>query len=374
MAERSVGGARNLGLDLIRALAITLVLIAHEGGAISFWFGYTLPHPLVATGFFGVELFFALSGFLIGGLLLDIIERDPSLAAWGRFMARRWLRTLPLYALWLAVLAIWWRPDGSRLLYLAMYGTLTQNFFWPMPADNWFGVSWSLSIEEWFYLLFSALLLGCVALTARRRLSLWCVIALFIVVPTALRWMVPDGLDFPEHIRRVVLLRLDAIAYGVAIVALWRAGHWSVARPYVLLAIGVTLLLMDWDYSFVWQADGGRWMRVFEVTVVPLAFSLCLPAAVLIRRLPGFEWLVRRLSALAYALYIVHLSVIDAVNVHRWAWGLSPVACMILTAMLIFGLAALLHRRIELPVMVHRPRQWPVSRAGAKQSVLIGSS
>jgi peptidoglycan/LPS O-acetylase OafA/YrhL len=49
------------------------------------------------SGFLGVELFFALSGFLVGSLLLELIERDASLLSWWRFMVRRWLRTVPLY-------------------------------------------------------------------------------------------------------------------------------------------------------------------------------------------------------------------------------------------------------------------------------------
>ena len=47
-----------------------------------------------------------------------------------------------------------------KLYYAVLYGTLTQDLLaWPMPEDNWFGVSWSLTIEEWFYLLFSAIFL-----------------------------------------------------------------------------------------------------------------------------------------------------------------------------------------------------------------------
>jgi peptidoglycan/LPS O-acetylase OafA/YrhL len=89
------------------------------------------------AGFFGVELFFALSGFLIGQLLLELTERDPGLGGWWRFMVRRWMRTLPLYLLCLLVLALLTGPAGDVSLYLARYGTLTQNLQWPMPADNW---------------------------------------------------------------------------------------------------------------------------------------------------------------------------------------------------------------------------------------------
>ena len=75
-------GGRNLGLDLVRSLAIVLVLLTHWGGAIAWSLGWTWPTSLIVAGFFGVELFFALSGFLIGQLLLELVERDPGLGGW----------------------------------------------------------------------------------------------------------------------------------------------------------------------------------------------------------------------------------------------------------------------------------------------------
>src|SRR5437868_4314520 len=87
---------RSAGLDLMRALAITLVLLHH----------FLLPvlrHaswvvPFFGWGFIGVDIFFALSGFLIGRILLKLdstVARRPRELL--RFWARRWLRTLPIY-------------------------------------------------------------------------------------------------------------------------------------------------------------------------------------------------------------------------------------------------------------------------------------
>ena len=141
----------------MRATAIVFVLASHCGDTFAGWLGGRAPEWLSVSGFFGVELFFVLSGFLIGRLLLGIIAEPPSLRAWGVFMARRWMRTLPIYLLWIAVLAVIWPPrPWDQVL---RYATLTQNLAWPMPS-GWFGVSWSLTVEEWFYLLFSALLLS----------------------------------------------------------------------------------------------------------------------------------------------------------------------------------------------------------------------
>ena len=87
-------------------------------------------------GGLGVELFFVLGGFLIGGLLLDVAERSPTLRGCFTFLVRRWMRTLPLYILWIAVLMVLMRPP-SRGEYAFSFLTFTQNLFWPMPADGW---------------------------------------------------------------------------------------------------------------------------------------------------------------------------------------------------------------------------------------------
>ena len=135
-----------VGLDLVRTLAIVLVLLSHIGGFSAVWAGRAAPHWLMMSGFFGVELFFALSGFLIGGLLLDLVEWDASFRGWARFTARRWARTLPLYWPWIDTLAVVWRPPTQLVQHILSYGSATQNLLWPMPQDAWFAVSWSLRV------------------------------------------------------------------------------------------------------------------------------------------------------------------------------------------------------------------------------------
>src|ERR1044071_10152047 len=88
---RFTGRERQPGLDLLRALAIIVVVIYHAA-----LFGFKLPSRIDRFGWIGVDLFFVLSGYLIGGQLLAQISRDNRLNL-PRFYARRALRILPAY-------------------------------------------------------------------------------------------------------------------------------------------------------------------------------------------------------------------------------------------------------------------------------------
>src|SRR5436305_15235385 len=90
---------RQPGLDLLRGLAIIVVVAYHAA-----LFGFTLPGRIDRFGWIGVDLFFVLSGYLIGGQLLASLRRSRPIDLW-RFFARRALRIIPAYFVILAVYA-----------------------------------------------------------------------------------------------------------------------------------------------------------------------------------------------------------------------------------------------------------------------------
>lgn len=142
----------NHWLDICRASAILLVLLSH---------GRRLLLPIFPDaqlfkfgGFLGVEIFFVLSGFLIGSIIIEKSSKSDSRWGWiPKFWGRRFLRTYPNYLLFL--LLNWliidtWRPESAPELW--RYITFTQSLLSPHPS--FFGEAWSLVIEEIFYFLY----------------------------------------------------------------------------------------------------------------------------------------------------------------------------------------------------------------------------
>ena len=150
------------GLDVLRAFAVFFVLIEHFG----VWFDHTSPSGkiirdvIIPDGSFGVDLFFVLSGFLITSILLNS-RNTPNKTRSGiikNFFVRRALRIFPIYYLLLIVLFIINYPDvRSNIGYFATY---TSNILsWRTNTWNHFSHTWTLAVEEQFYLLWPWLII-----------------------------------------------------------------------------------------------------------------------------------------------------------------------------------------------------------------------
>ena len=148
---------RIAGLDGLRALAVISVVLTHYG-AFAELEDYAI-YPLV-HGLTGVRLFFVLSGFLITRLLLREFEQHGRIS-YGNFLGRRALRIFPLYFLFLGLVSVlflagYWKTKPAGLVYawLYFYNFVPQQLYSPLLAHTW-----SLAVEEHFYLLWPLALL-----------------------------------------------------------------------------------------------------------------------------------------------------------------------------------------------------------------------
>lgn len=353
---------RNQWLDLCRALAILLVLLSH--GRVFLRDTLTWTEGLRFGGFMGVELFFVLSGFLIGGILIRASSQPGT--DWLRvFYVRRWLRTLPNYYLFLLLnlLLVWLavRPGDPGDAW--RYALFVQNLFTPPPV--FFQEAWSLAVEEVFYLLFPpffllvARLTGCTRERAILRAAL-AVIAACLAARFAVAGMV---ISWEEQIRKVVFLRFDTLMFGVLLAWLHARHERSFRAPVIAAALALFLACTAY---FAVHSDRELNGSLFAKTVfMSLASIGCagLVIAGLRQRLPA--WLARGtglLARISYAAYLTNIPVammlvkfIPCCNI-----GLSGAMTLWLAFMLLtLATAYLVHRGFEQPINQWRDRLFP---------------
>lgn len=154
-------------IDGLRFIAIFMVLLEH--------FAMFIGRPLSA-GFYGVNLFFVISGFLITSILIK--DKNPFKKAYLNFLGRRSLRIFPIYYLTILLLYIIQTPNiNERILYLLTYTYNYQYTTLNFPSEP-YSPFWSLSVEEQFYLFFPLVVL----LLRKNRVFFLAICLLFFTV------------------------------------------------------------------------------------------------------------------------------------------------------------------------------------------------
>jgi peptidoglycan/LPS O-acetylase OafA/YrhL len=363
---------RLFGLDTLRALAIVVVMLYHLTV-----FG-ELPLrilPVTDFGWMGVDLFFVLSGFLIGQQALKpyLMGQRLSLA---EFYRRRAYRILPAY---LVVLALYflvpgWR-ESPRLPPLWKFLTFTMNFGVSFDRHG-FSHAWSLCVEEHFYLLFPLL----VALLMRRpstrkTVAVFVSVLLFgIVLRALLITRYPDevwtGIYYPSY------TRLDGLLTGVglAVVRAFRPTWWDalMQRGHTLFLTGTVciscVLWMFRKHDLGDSTGSAMWGVIVGFPLLSLGLGLVTASSVskngmLARvRVPGAEIV----ATLAFSLYLTHKAVGHLVMQQfpeitapqgPGSWMLYAFTCV--------SAALLLHVAVERPLLRLRDRVTRLKPASA---------
>lgn len=345
------------GLDLLRAIAIVWVMLFHAYfvGGLSDSFAW-----LEDNGWMGVDLFFVLSGYLIGSQWLKpLSEGHPP--AFGRFYVRRLMRTVPAY---LAVLAIYFAAPAAReapgIQPLWQFLTYTVNFLIDYRHNQAFSHVWSLCVEEHFYLCFPLLAWWLARLDAAKAFAAACLLVVFGgMALRAWLWLHMGERPFVEVIYYPTWNRLDGLLAGVVLAAaqayrpaLWA---WLQAKAHVLLLAG---LAATGAAIAIFQDRGGLLATVVGYPLLSWGLALVVaacasPACVLSRRLPGAGWV----ALISYSLYLSHKLVFHAVQgwlqAHPQIHGLTAFA---LYAACTLAGGALLHYTVERPFLRLRDR------------------
>ncbi|MBU8809053.1 acyltransferase family protein [Mycolicibacterium goodii] len=363
-------------LDGIRAIAVLLVLAGHAGV------------PGVAGGFIGVDVFFVLSGFLITSLLLDEFARTDSIDLKG-FWIRRFRRLLPaLLVMTLAVVAMrdLFGPDAVT----SLRDDAVAAFFW---VSNWVFVAqqtdyfsqgappsplqhtWSLGVEEQYYLVWPILLL-LVVLLLRRRSVRAVRIAVFVVATAGVAASAAGAIGFvdADTLNRVYFgteFRAQGLLLGAAAAALlvrdWSAltvsgtlirARWRRWVAWVLPVLGLAVLGVA---AHVATGDVDDFRHGLLIIVAVAAVLVIAPVA-----LDQYGWVARALAwrplvwlgAISYGVYLWHWPLFGILNGERTGltgWSLVALRCGVT-----IGLAWLSWRFVEQPVRRWRPQHVPM--------------
>jgi len=322
-------------LDGLRAIAVLLVIAYHY-----YWVVPGSPdigspgifHRLVGVSYCGVDLFFVLSGFLIGGILLDQAKATNLLRV---FYFRRLLRIVPIYLLllvayWLMRTALEWNAQRAygtfaHLVPLWSFWTFTQNIAMAMTGNSgpqWLAPTWSLAIEEQFYLVMPFVM----AILSRRAL-VWLALGSLIVCP-ALRLLAWQGGDNPIAAIFLTPMRADSLLLGVLCAVLCRD-----ARACALLRHGawlpvVALGLLGLAGVLAWRQEPiASWTMVtLGYSIVGLLSASCLLLIVLYPHSPvarALGWTpLAHLGRISYFVYLAHTPLL--LVTHGWLRSQPP--------------------------------------------------
>jgi peptidoglycan/LPS O-acetylase OafA/YrhL len=318
-------------LDGIRGIAISLVVIRHYVSNIAQTtpgspFAYALA--TLSLTWTGVDLFFVLSGFLIGGILWDARQSQNYFSA---FYMRRIYRIWPVLFAWLTIYIVatpisnswvWAGVFGHQIPTLS-YALFVQNIVMTSKktyGSDWLAATWSLAVEEQFYLVLPLVVF---AISSARKLAV--IVGASSIAAIVFRtWICLHG-DFSYGPYMLLPCRADALGCGVLIaLAVRDASIWAwlerngrlVKLTAAALAVGLIPLLFQPFGSWLMSTIGYSWIALFYSALILLALT---------RSSAGFNRIVlypplRSLGTIAYGLYIFHYGILStayALVLHR---------------------------------------------------------
>jgi peptidoglycan/LPS O-acetylase OafA/YrhL len=365
-------------LDGLRALGVLLVMTFHA--------------EITHFGWFGVQLFFVLSGFLITGILWKEKSRpDNNTAKFKKFWVRRSLRIFPLYFGYLFVLGLSWvlfHFPSYYPTYIPWLITYVYNFTRTFP--HWVGNPlfthlWSLSIEEQFYLLFPFVILLC-----RPGIIRWFMLTIIVLAPLVrfflAQYYQSRGLDsalLADTLYWNTLSHIDAFFIGGIIPVL--SLDKRIRRPILILrfCLAIALLAGVWNFISSYASTGngfftdlgynhgqtGHYEYVWQYTVLNLAFASFILVLVSshartsftrLRRFLESKWLMA-IGQVSYGMYIFHWLILVYIvsNLLHPVTMLQKILIFIPYTAAVYFFALLSYRIYELPFIRLKDRFFP---------------
>lgn len=377
MSPRPTGGGYRPALDGLRAVSVLTIMLFH------------VPYEWVTGGYWSVNVFFIVSGYLITGLLLKELDKWGSIDLIG-FYTRRARRLLPALLIMLSVVCLVWprilgdetpstiKGDGlAALFYVANWRMILtgQSYFeqFGTVAQSPFKHAWTLGIEEQYYLLFPILLIVLFRVFGRRGhgkiLAVICLLAGVSAIVMA-KVYVPGGdpsrVYYGTDSRMQDILVGAALAVGMSMIDRRRMAAWAARnRPFVIgagwLVAALTIYWFFWIPAHGWVFYGGY--LVFDTMFAVLIASVeLLPGSSIAQVLSWrpLAWI----GMMSYGLYLWHYPLFVLLTPDRT--HLSGIPLQIVRFGLTFAIASASYYLVENPI-----RRGALRRLGRKIATVV---
>ena len=286
-------------LDLFRGIAGYGVAICHF-----YYYLYKLENFQFYSIFF-VEFFFVLSGFVLFPQLQRVYNNTKNIKI---FYFRRWLRTIPPYLVALACYSILFSKfDIDTLKYLFFIQNISNNFV----DFDYFYIAWSLSIEEFFYLIFPIFLI----VFNKRKMIHIVILFILIIYGIKIAYLLLNNAD-GEFYRIGTFLRLDSIAFGI----LTRIYFNKIKNSLInMLSIILVVFLV---YYFFRDHENLTTVKLFLFVLLIQYFSVnIIIIFVNFDRLIVNTFLIKFFSILSkqtYSVYLFHFAIIYLISLNSF--------------------------------------------------------
>jgi peptidoglycan/LPS O-acetylase OafA/YrhL len=366
---------RNRNLDALRGIAILMVLGRHAGMAVNYLHG-TNPFTFytMRVGWAGVDLFFVLSGFLISGILFADYQQWGRIHL-GRFYIRRGFKIWPAFYTLIAVgLLIDLVIPGHHI---STQGLLPELLFYQDYHYGIYGITWSLAVEEHFYIFLPLLLLFLIRRNRKNPFAalplVFAGIAIFcLACRFAVGWRQNGIINsftcvFPTH------LRIDGLMFGVLICYFKRfqprVFQWMATWPggWAVIAAAVAVLS-------IFPVES-RHMHTWGFTVLYIGFGFLVAKAVAIegpRPIRAMSSLLARIGVFSYSIYLWQMFYVWKVLAHLHITSPMLLYCSTIVGAILFGIAAA--KIIEMPALRLRDRMFPAVAKELAESGLVKAS